>query len=168
MAVDAGHVRVVRRINVAIRANGIVMRQSPIGVVVECGPKPARSGMASRTSRRESCRDVIWNVSAKRHRALPCRCVTAVAIRRQISRIVVVDVARRARRLRWIGMRTRQGESCRAVVEFSGSPSRDRVARRTHRGRVREPRRNMIRNCAADRRRTIPCSYVATVAVRRV
>ena len=80
VAVDAGHVRVILLVDMAVGAYRALVWQLPISVVIESSSKPARRGVAGRASRREAGGDMIWHVAAKRYRALPCRDVAAVAV----------------------------------------------------------------------------------------
>lgn len=80
-----------------------------------------------------------------------------------IQRIVVVDVAQIARHG---GMTIGQRKSSRVVVENSGGPRCDRVARGAGRGSRWKPRRDVVRyvpanGCGAGKRR-----LVASVTVR--
>ena len=62
----------------------------------------------------------------------------------------------------------RQGEARCTVIEFSGSPRRDRVARRTCGGRSWESSRHVIGHISAERRRALPRRLVATHAISGV
>ena len=109
VTIDAGSIRIVRRINVAVRAHSAVVRQPPESVVIECSAQPTRRIVAAggRTIRREAGSDVVRNPAAERDGALPGRDVTTVAIHGQVAGIVVVHVARGTRSLRWIRVRSR-------------------------------------------------------------
>lgn len=168
VAVDAGHVRVIRRIDVAIRANRAVMRQAPVGRVVKSRVQPTGGVVAGGAGRRKSCCNMIWYIAAQSRRALPCRGVATVAIRRQIPRIVVIHVARRAGSFGWISVRACQRESCRAVVKLSGGPRRDRMARRAHCRRAGKACRNVVWNRPANRGCALPGGGMAAHAIRRV
>ena len=82
MTVDAGHVRVILLVDMAVGAYRALVRQLPESIVIESSSKPTCRGVAGCTSRREAGGDMIWHVAAKRYRALPCRDVATVAIRR--------------------------------------------------------------------------------------
>lgn len=168
MAIDARHVRVICRVDVAIRTNRIVVRQLPVCIVVESRIEPAGRVVAGRAGRRKTRRNVIWHVSAKRCCALPGRSVATVAIGRQISGVIVVHVARRAGRLCRVGVRSCQGKSSCAVIEFAGGPCRNRMARRTHGSGVGKTGRNMIWNGATECRRAVPSRGMATHAICRI
>ena len=168
VTVDAGHVRVICRVNVAIRTNCIVVRQSPVHRVIKCGVQPTGRVVASRAGGWEARCNVIRHISTKRRCALPSSRVAAVAIGRQISGIVVIHVARRTGRLCWIRMCSGQGKSSGAVIELAGGPCRNRMARRTHGSGVGKTGRNMIWNRTAECSRAIPCCSMATHAVCRV
>jgi len=85
--------------------------------------------------------------------------------RRNLQSIIAVDMALAALNRRvFVGER----ETCRAVVEFSVSPSRDRMARRARRRGGREARRDVIRNIAAERGGLVPVRRVARHAVGRI
>ena len=77
---------------------------------------------------------MIRYVSTERGRRLPCRRVATHAVR-GVQRVIVVDVARRARSWRRRHVRPRQRKTCNAVVERSPVPSLRRVAVRTVRQR---------------------------------
>ncbi len=98
VAVDARNVGVVGVVNVAVCADGAVMRQLPVLRVVESRIQPRSCVVAGCAGRRESSGNVIRHVSTQSDRALPSCLMAAVAIRREIARIVVVDVAGRAGR----------------------------------------------------------------------
>ena len=66
----------------AIRANRIVMRQTPVCRVVKRCVQPAGRVVARRAGRWKTCCDVIRHIAAKRRRALPCSRVAAVAVGR--------------------------------------------------------------------------------------
>ena len=80
VTVDAGHVRVIRLVDMAVGAYRVVVRELPEGVVIESSSKPACRRVAGRARRREAGGDMIWHVAAKRYRALPCRNVATVAV----------------------------------------------------------------------------------------
>jgi len=113
--------------------------------------------------KRRSRRGVHWIV-----RLLPCRQMAArisARRRRNIQRIVVVDVARCTRNVR-VAIGQRKAE-CR-VIEFPVSPCRDRMAGSARRRSRWESRRNVVRHISAKCRRTLPGGLVTTHAVRRV
>ena len=66
------------------------------------------------------------------------------------------------------GVRVRQREPERGVVELTVGPLRDGVALGTSRGRRRETRLDVIRHRAAERRRAVPGRLVTAHAVGRV
>ena len=119
-----------------------------------------------RVARRAGCRiprsDVIGHRPAKRRGALPLSDVAAVAVSRQRPAVVSIHVAQRAGHGR---MSSGQRKGCRAVIEGRCRPIGRGVADRTIR---RKPRRNMIGNRAAERRRALPVSQMAAVAGRRI
>lgn len=77
---------------------------------------------------------MVRHVSAKARRAVPRGQVAAHAVRR-VQRVVVADVARKARRRRGRHVRARQREASRAVVEGSAVPTLGRMAVRAIRHR---------------------------------
>src|SRR5580700_5598045 len=72
VAINAGLRRVIRGVQMAIRANRAVMRKLPIGMV-ERRAEPASCGVAGGARCGKSRRNVIWHAAAKRLRALPSR-----------------------------------------------------------------------------------------------
>jgi hypothetical protein len=137
------------------------------GVVVKRPGSPSGNGMTSgarRGSGRETRSDVVRHIATDGGGALERRRVAAIAIR-GIQCVVAVDVAGRARRGQ---MCTHQREACGAVIERSGSPGGNGMARRALCGGSWEARSHVVgyisTNCggALERRR------VAAVAVRGI
>jgi len=168
VAVDARFVFVIRGVNVAIRADRAMVRQSPEGSVVECGPHPGRCVVAGGASPGKVGRNVIRHTSAGCSGALPGSNVATVAIRGQIPRIVVVHMAGRARGFVGVRMRAGQRETRGIVIELTCGPGGNRMAGGALRRGVREAGGNMIRNASTDRRGSIPIRHVAAIAVRRI
>ena len=105
-------------------------QQEARSAVVELSVRPFGNRMAGRASgrgRRETRRNVIRHVSARRLCLIPIRSVALHAIART-QRIVVVHMALRASRRR---MRPGQHKSRDAVIERRRVPSRCCVALRT-------------------------------------
>lgn len=95
------------------------------------------------------------------------------AVRRQGRQaVIVVDVAgstgRHFAAVSHEGVRVRQREPERGVVELAVGPLCDGVALGASRGRRRETRLDVIRHRAAKRRRAVPRRLVAAHAVGRV
>ncbi len=168
VAVDAGGIRVIDLIDVAIGTNRIVVRQAPEGGVVKGGTQPAGSVMATGgcASRWEAGRNVIGNCAAQRGGALPSGDVAAIAVHRQITGVVAVDVAGRARGLGGIGMSTSQRKAGSAVIEFSVRPLGDGMAGSALRRGNREASRNVIGNISADGHRAVERGGMAAVTIR--
>ena len=80
------------------------------------------------------------------------------------QRIVVVDVAQIAGH---VGVAIGQQETCRAVIEKSRRPGRNRVARRASRSRDREPSRHVVWNIPANRCGAQERCLVAAITVHR-
>ncbi len=124
----------------ALHGRVLVGQREACRTVIEFAVSPRRDRMAGRTSRRcrrEARSDVIRNIAAKCRGALPCRRVAAHAIR-GIERVVAVDMARRARSGSRRHVRPDKREARGAVIEFSISPRRDRMAGSARSGRGRE------------------------------
>ena len=130
MADNAGEDQIVRRIDVAVCTDRLVVRYSEPRVV-ESRPEPIRrdpGGMAGYTGGRVLRGNVIRHCTAKRLGAQPCRLMTSVAIRvRGGQRVIVVDVARRTRGGH---MEALQRPARRAVIEFAVRPEQRIVTRR--------------------------------------
>jgi hypothetical protein len=133
--------------------------------MVERRAEPIRgdpSGVASYASGWVLCGNVIRYRAAERLRAQPGRLVASVAICvRGRKRVVVVDVARRARRGH---VRTLQRPPRRAVIKFAVSPEQRVVAGRALRSR--ETCRNVIRHHSTECLRAHPGRLVAPVTIR--
>jgi len=89
---------------------------------------------------------------------------SAASSRRDIQRIVVVDVAQIASHC---GMTIGQWKSSRVVVENSGRPCRDRMARGAGRSCGWKPSRDVVRYGPANRRGTDKRCLVAAIAISR-
>jgi len=101
--------------------------------VIEDSRSPSRNRMARCTLRRpsrESCRDVVRYVSAKRLSSLEVRLVAAITVRRT-ERVVVVHMAGNAGRRRRRHVRSDQGKSSRAVIKGGRRPTYCCMAYRT-------------------------------------
>ncbi len=129
--------------------------------VVKHRAQPGRRRVARRAGGWISRSDVIRHRSAQRRGALPLRDVAAIAIRRQRPAVISSHMAQRAGHRR---VRPGQRERGRVVIERRRGPIGRRVAERTI---LRKRGRNMIRHCAADRRRAIPVGQMAANAGRR-
>jgi hypothetical protein len=93
VAVDTRKTRIIGGDLVTIVANGAVMRNGEVRVLV-AGAQPVRFCVAAIASRRKPSGDVVRNGTAQSLRAVPLRQVAAVANRiRCRERVVVVDVA---------------------------------------------------------------------------
>ena len=106
-----------------------VGQRKPGSGVIENTVSPHRDGVtarASRSGRREICRDVIGNISAKSLRAVPGRLVTAQTIRGAQS-VVVIDMTCGACCRCWRHVRARQSETGRSVVKRGDIRPRDGV-----------------------------------------
>ena len=170
VAIDARSVGVVRGIDVAVRADRVVMRQLPKGVVIEGRAQPTGGVVAA-------CGGAVgWETSGYviRHRAaesdgaLPCGYVATVAVHRQISGVVVVHMAGGAWCFGRVRVRSGQRESGGAVVKLSRGPRRNRMARSALRRRVRESSGNVIRDVSADGSRAGPGRLVTAITIRRI
>jgi len=120
VAQSAGHVRVA------------IGQQESGRAVIENSGRPSRNRVArgaGRSRNRESGGHVIRHVSAHRRAGGERRRVAAVAIRRSQS-VIVIDMARGAGRRRRRHVRSGQGESGRAVIEYRRGPAHCSVARR--------------------------------------
>lgn len=163
VANDAGKYCIVRRSDVAVGANGTMVRHLEPGVIERraepigggpCGVAGYASGWVLRG-------DVIRHAPAEGLRALPRGQMATITIGvRRGQRIVVADVARG----------TRRGDVCAGqsptragMIEFSIRPQQGVVARRTLRGR--EARSDMVGHVSAKRLRALPGREMATVAV---
>jgi len=148
------------------------------GIVVEFSVSPDRDGVACRASRRggrESRLDVVRHGPAEGRRAVPCSEVATHAIGR-VQRVVVADVAGRARRRRGRRMRAGQRKARDTVIERRGVPTPRRVASGAIRYRkcgsrrcvygviCLLPRRQMASGIAAVGRRDLQVVVVADVA----
>ena len=165
MAVDARHVGVVGVVDVAVGAYRRVMGQSPVLAVIESRVGPRSGVVAGGAGCREPGGNVIRHVAAQRDRTLPGSLMAAVTIRREIARIVAVDMAGGTRRR---DMSASEGKACRGVVKLPGGPGRDRMARRAHGRGSGEAGCDVVGNGAADGGRAVPCSGVAAHAICRV
>jgi len=125
--------------------------------VVKGRAQPRSRRMAGRACGWITGSDVIWHRPAKRRGALPSGRVATVAIGRHRG-VVVIHVARRAGHS---DVEAGQRESRIVVIEGRARPVRSGVADRAV---CREPCRNMIWHCAAERRGALPSSQVATIA----
>ena len=152
--------RVVGGIRVARGANpvGASMTHREIRVV-EGRAGPGRGGVAGAAVGRRKCgssRGVIWV-----GRPVVVRRMATVTIRRQ-RRVVVVDVAARARNRRSVKSGQREGGG--VVIEGRAGPGRRRVAQ----GAIRGKRcGNVIGHRSAKRRSAQPCGGVAAITRRR-
>ena len=171
-AVRWGNLQRVVAIDMALAAlhGGVfVCQREARRAVVELSIRPCRNRVAGRAGSRgagKAGRDVVRHISAERRRALPRRLMTAHAIGR-VQRVIVVDMARRARSRRRRHMCSHQRKSRQAVVKRSGIPAFRRVAIRTihqrkcrTRGRVHRvirllPRRQMATRGSTRRRRNV-------------
>lgn len=169
VAVDTGESRIIGRDLVAIVANGAVMRNREVRVLV-AGAEPACCRVAAIASGSKSSGDVIRHGTAESLRAVPLRQVAAIAsCIRCRERIVVVDVAVGAgldAARRGHDVPSRQRPSRRTVIELAIGPGNRVVAGGAHRNR--EHRGHVIGNGAADRGGTVPIRDVAAgvVAIR--
>lgn len=91
--------------------------------------------------------------------------MAAVAIGGQVAGIVVIHVAGRTRRFRWIGMRASERETRCAVVEHARRPGGDWVACCALRRGIREAGRNVVWNSAADCDSAVPSAHMAAVTI---
>jgi hypothetical protein len=104
VAIDAGCVRIIRAVDMAVAANGTLMRQSPVLSVIKYRAEPICRRVAGSAGRRKRGCDVIGHVATERNRALPRGGMATVAIGREIAGIVVIDVTSGAGRFRGIGV----------------------------------------------------------------
>jgi len=98
--------------------------------VIEFSIRPLGDGVARSASRRvirEAGLDMVGNIAAKRRRLIPRRRMTAHAVCR-LQRVVVINVARRARNGCRRHMTANQCEAGHAVVEGSRIPALCSVA----------------------------------------
>jgi len=164
MADDAREDRVVRRVGMAVRADRPVMRlfepRMVEGRAEPVGSSPGR--MAGHASGRVLRGDVIWHAATKSLCALPGCEVATIAIRvRRSQGVIAADVAGSA----WRGhMGSGQCPTRSAVIKLAVGPVESVVASRAL--RRRESCGDVIRNVAAESRRALPRSDMATVAVR--
>lgn len=177
-SINAREHRVVRRINVAIRAGGTIVRNPEIGVI-EHRAEPRLSHprrMARGASRRVGRRHVIRHSASIGLRIRVIRLMAAVTIRGRIACAVIAsEMAVRAGidhgpdgaghgRARWQHMRPLQGKARSAVVKLSVRPEHGVVARGAKRSR--KSRGNVVRDISAKRRRAVPGRLVAAIAIR--
>ena len=87
MAVDARSIGVVRLVDVAVAAHGIVVGQLPEIVVVERCAEPTSGVVAAGgcTICGETCGDVIWHTATQGGGALPGSNVAAIAVGGQVA-----------------------------------------------------------------------------------
>ena len=106
VTIDAGYVRVIRLIDMAIGANGPVVGQLPEIVVIEGRAQPAGGVMAARSGAvcGEARSDVVGHATAQGGGTLPGGYVAAIAVRRQTARVVAANVASRARSFGGVGV----------------------------------------------------------------
>jgi len=166
VAIDTGLRGIVRRIQMAIRAHRAVVWQLPVGVI-ERRAQPTRRGVAAGVGARgrEARADVVGHAAAQRLCALICRNMAAVAVGRQIARIIIVDVAGVAGRDAGIGVRSRQREARGAMVKHPRGPRGNWMARSALRCRGREARGHVVGHVAANGRGAHKRRGVATVAI---
>ncbi len=94
-------------------------------VVIKFSVRPLGDGVALRASRgviREAYGDVIGDAGSKRRSLIPIGNVAAIAVG-GIQRVVVADVARRARRGRWRHVRADKSEAGSTVIERRAIPT---------------------------------------------
>ena len=169
-----------------------------VDVAVRAGRHFARRRHLVRIGQRETRRTVIKDCSSPRNGVMACRavrdgkrrsrsCVRGVigllpggqmasripaVVRHDTQAVVTVDVAGFAgRHLAAVGhqgVRVRQRETERGVVELAVGPLRDGVALGASHSRRGKARLDVIRHRAAERRRTVPRRLVAAHAVGRV
>jgi hypothetical protein len=164
VADDAREHRIVRRGDVAIGANGPMVRHLKPRVVegraepIGCGPGGVAGDAGSWVLRR----DVVRHTAAQRLRALPRSEMATITIRvRRRQAVVAADVARSAGRSH-VG--AGQRPTCGAVIKLAVGPVQSVVAGRAlGRGKSRS---DVIRHIAAEGWRALPRSDVATVAIR--
>lgn len=131
VAVDAAKSRIVGRDQMAVAANRAMMGDREVRVIERCA-EPGSCVVASRATGRVAGGDVIRHAPAKRRCALPRRGVATIAVRVCRSQaVVVIDVAGAARSAY---VRAGKSPSRGAVIEFSVSPTGDRMAARARRG----------------------------------
>ena len=154
-------------VDVAITTNRAVMWQLPIRLVIESDTEPSGGVVAtgSCTIRREIRGHVIRDRASQRQGTLPGSDVTAVAIRRERTAIIVVHMASCAR-----GgyVRPGQREGRGVVVEHPGSPRGDGMACCALRGRGWKTRCDVIRNISADSSSALERRRVAAIAIRGI
>jgi len=169
-----------------------------VDVAVRAGRHFARRRHLVCIGQRETRRTVIKDCRCPRNGVMACRavrdgkrrsrsCVRRVigllpggqmasripaVVRHDTQAVVTIDVAGFAgRHLAAVGhqgVRVRQREPERVVVELAVGPLRDGVALGASHGRGGKPRLDVIRHRAAERRRTVPRRLVAAHAVGRV
>lgn len=164
MADDAREDRVVCRVGVAVRADRAMVRFFEPRMVEGRAEPIGRSprGVAGHASSWILRSDVIRHAATKCLRALPGREVTTVAVGIcRSQRVVVADVAGGAGRGH---MGAGQCPTRSAVIKFAVGPVQSVVASRAL--RRRESRGDVIRNVAAESRRALPRSDMATVTIR--
>ena len=177
-SVNAREDDVIRRIDMAIRADRALMRNFEPRVIENCAEP--RSGhprcVATYAGRRIVCSDVIRHGGPIGLCICVIRLVASIAICGRITcRVVAADMAIRAgidhrpdrasnSSARRQHVRTLEWEARCAVVKLSIRPGNRVMARRAH-GR-REAGGDVIRNTSADGLRARPCCLVAPVAVR--
>ena len=160
VAIDASKARVVGRNLVAIVADRTVMGNREIGVIERCA-EPIAGGVASVASGRISRRNMIRNTPAECLRTVPSGLMAAVTggIRgRKV--VIVIDMARRARRGRMCACKSPSG---RGVIEHAGIPSDGIVASGAKRSG--ETSGDVIGNIAAESCRAVPGRLMAAVAI---
>lgn len=157
-AIKCGEVCGRTRSLVAGLASSGLMWNFPIGMG-KCRACPCRSVVARGASARgrEAISCVVRHRSAKRGRALPLRCVAAVAIGRRRGRAGVAEVAGRS------DMCAGERESGRAVIESRAQPRSGGVAGRA--GRWVTPG-NMVRYGAAKGGCALIILRMAAIAIR--
>lgn len=166
MAVDTSKTTEVRRHLVAVIANRAVVRNRKERTVIESSAEPAGGVVATSgvAGRRETCGNVIRHRAAESLRALPCCEMAAIASGVPGGeRVVAIDVARRTRSFRGIGVSAGQRPTGSAVIEFSVGPEHCVVAGGTL--CCREAGGNVIGNRPAEWGGAVPIGLVTAVAI---
>ena len=161
---DAGEDRIVCGIDVAVGADGAMVRLLKPGVVKRCAEPIRRGpgGVAGYASGGVLRGDVIRHAAAKCLRALPgCQMATVAVCVRCREAVIVADVARSTRRGHMgAGQRPTGG----AVIKLAIRPEQGVVTS----GALGsgEARGDVIRHIAAKRGSALPGGDVATITIR--
>jgi len=160
---DAGEHCIVRRSDVAVGADGTMVRLLEPSMVERCAEPIGRGpgGVAGYASGRVLRSDMIRHAPAQRLRALPGGQMATITIGvRRSQRVVIADVARSAGRC---DVGAGQSPARAGVIKFAIRPKQGVVARRTLRSR--EACGDVVGYAAAKRLRALPGGDVATITI---